>query len=238
MTQPKRVLRKIGKFLAYTVALVAVVLTIAHFAWKYSGTSEWKLWRDKKGVAIYTMKVPGETKLQFKVVTRFKATLHQAVASMTDTSTEGCQHFVTGCISGKVFNDFDEKDLNYIQAYRISFPERAYLKDVAFVNEVKFTRIPETNTLVATLRAVPELIPDDDCCIPMTELHNVWRFTPVGNGMLELVYTEHDNPPVPYWMYNRALPINHTWMRKNAEEVFNKEKYKNARFAFLKEFGV
>jgi hypothetical protein len=236
MTQPKRVLRRIGKFLGYTVALAVVVLATVHFAWKYSGSSQWELWRDKKGVAIYTMKVPGATRLQFKVVTRLRTTMDRAVAGLTDTSTEGCQHFVTGCISGTVFKPFDEQSLSYTQLYRISYEPRLIPKDLAFVNKVQLARDPRTKTVTATLDAVPELIPNDDCCIHMTELHNVWRFTPVGNGMIELVYTENDHPPyLPYWVYNRSLRRNHTWMRRNAEEAFNKEKYKNARFAFLRE---
>lgn len=231
----KRVLRIIGKVLLVVVLLAAVGLTIAHFAWKYSGSSQWELWRDKKGVAIYTMKVPGATKLRFKVRTRIRTTMDRIVAGMTDTSTEGCQHFVTGCISGPVFKQFDEKELRYVQAYKISFNERAFLKPVAFVNNVQFERDRKTGTVTVTLDARPELIPKDDCCTPFTELHNVWKFTPLENGLIEMEVIEHDNPPFPYWMYNRALKINHTWMRRNAERVFNKEKYANARFAFLRE---
>jgi ribosome-associated toxin RatA of RatAB toxin-antitoxin module len=231
----KRVLRIIGKVLLVTVLLAAVGLTIAHFAWKYSGSSQWELHRDKKGVAIYTMKVPGETKLRFKVITRIRTTMDRIVAGMTDTSTEGCQHFVTGCISGKVFKQFDEKELRYVQAYRIAFRERRWLKDVAFVNNVQFVRDPKTKTLTVTLDAVPSLIPKDDCCTPFTELHNVWQFTPLENGLIHMQVIEHDNPPFPYVMYNRALKINHTWMRVNSEKAFNKEKYANARFAFLRD---
>lgn len=235
MAQAKRVLRIIGKFLAYTVALIAVILTIAHFAWKYSGSNEWELWRDKKGVAIYTLKVPGATRLQFKIVTRLRTTMDRAVAGLTDTSTEGCRHFVTGCISGKIFKHFDEKDLSYIQAYRIPVTQWAFVKDLSFVNKVQISRDPNTGTVIADLVAVPELIPDDPCCTPMTHMHNVWRFTPLPDGRIELVYTEDDDPHMPYFIYNRVLKINHTWMRRSAERAFNKDKYKNARFAFLRD---
>jgi hypothetical protein len=122
MTQPRRVLRTIGKFLAYGAALVVVVLAIAHFAWKYSGSNEWELWRDKKGVAVYTLKAPGATRLQFKVVTRIKARLDSIVAAMTDTSTDGCKSMMPGCTSGRIFKTFDSRDFQYIQAYRIDRP--------------------------------------------------------------------------------------------------------------------
>ena len=236
MSQPRRVFRKVLKFLGYAIALVIAALAVAHFAWKYSGSSQWELWRDKKGVAVYTLKKPGATRLQFKVVTQLHTTMDRIVATLADTSTEGCNNFITGCTSGKIIKPFDEQSLYYIQAFRVDVSQYfSFMKDIAFVNKVQFTRDPRTKTVVVSVDGVPELIPHDPCCVRMTELHNVWRFTPLENGTIELVYTENDNPHIPYWVYNRIMPVGHTWMRKTAEAAFNKEKYRSAQYAFLRD---
>jgi hypothetical protein len=236
MAQPRRVLRIIGKFLAYAVGLVIVILTIAHFAWKYSGSNEWKLWRDKKGVAVYTLKKPGATRLQFKVVTRINTTMDRIVAALTDTSSEGCNNWIDGCTAGKIIKPFDEQSLNYVQAFHVDVSKYTSLaKDLQFVNKVQFKRDARTKRLVATVEAMPELLPHDPCCNRMTEMHNVWQFTPLENGMIEFIYIENDDPHIPYVLYNRMIPINMTWMRRTAEKVFNSEKYRNAQFAFLRE---
>jgi len=235
MSQPKRVFRKIGKFVAYAVAIVVATLTIAHFAWKYSGSNQWELWQDKDGVAIYTLKVPGATRLQFKVITRIHTTLDRVVAVMTDTTTDGCRNFIRGCNSGRIFKPFDEQSLNYIQAYRIVVKPRLLPRDLAVVNKVQLSRDPRTKALLVSVTGVPELLPSDPCCFNMTHLDNHWRFTPLENDMIELEFTENDDPGIPYWLYNRFLLHPKAGMRRASERAFNREKYRNAEFAFLKE---
>src|SRR5436853_1050074 len=126
MSQPRRVFRKVLKFLGGAIVLVVAALTVAHFVWKYSGSNQWELWRDTNvtpaydkagkalpGVAIYTLKTPGATRVQIKVVTRFHGTMDRTVAVLSDTSTEGCNNFLTGCTAGKIYKPFDEQSLSF-----------------------------------------------------------------------------------------------------------------------------
>lgn len=233
MTQPRSVFRKIVKFLAYGAALVAVVLAVAHFAWKYSGSNQWELWRDKKGVAVYTLKAPGTTRLRFKVVTRINTTLDRVVAAMTDTTTDGCQAMISGCTSGRIFKPWDPQSRHIIQAFRIDIGPPFSPRDLALKTQI--SRDPRTKAVLVHVSSMPELIPSDPCCVRMTELDNHWRFTPLANGLVELEFTQNDDPGVPYPLYNRLVRNGHTWMRRNMERVFNREKYRQAEFAFLKE---
>jgi hypothetical protein len=234
MTQQRSVLRKIVKFLAYAVALVVVVLTIAHFAWKYSGSNQWELYLNKDGVAVYTLKVPGATRLQFKVVSRIRARLDPIVAVWTDTTTEGCRNFLRGCTTGKIFKPFDEQTLNYIQAYRLSIPKLSK-KPMAMALKMQLSRDPRTKAIQMDVTSMPELLPTDGCCMNMGEVHNVWRVTPLENGMVEFQFIENDDPGIPYWMYNRFMVRNKKGMARTAERVFNMERYQHAKFAFLRE---
>lgn len=232
MSQPRSLFRKVLKVLAYGGALVVVILVIAHFAWKYSGSGQWKVIRDRKGVRIYSLKEPGSTRLRFKVVTQIHAKLDAIVAAMTDTTTEGCRNFIEGCTSGTIFKPWDSQTLNYVQAYRIAVKPPFAPRDLAIKTQV--SRDPKTKALLMEMTSVPELVPVDSCCVRMTDLHNRWRFTPLQNGMVEVEFTQDDDPRVPYFMYNRIIPIGHTWMRRNTERVFNKEKYQHAEYDFLK----
>jgi hypothetical protein len=231
MTQQKKVSRKIGKVLTYGGAFAVAVLVVAHFAWKYSGSGQWELWRDKKGVKIYSMKVPGSTRLHFKTVTQIHAKLDSIVAAMTDTTTEGCRNFIPTCTSGPVLKPWDAQSLNYVQAYRIGVKPPFSPRDLVIKTQVSHDA--KTRAVQMDMTAVPELVGTDSCCVRMTEMNNRWRFTPLDNGMVEVEFTQNDDPRVPYFMYNRAIPIGLTWLRRNTEQVFNKEKYRSAQFAFL-----
>lgn len=249
MSQPRKVFRSVVKYLGGALALVVVVLTVAHFAWKYSGSSQWELRRDTnvtpayddagralQGVAIYTLKKPGATRVQIKVVTRFHGTMDRVAAVMSDASSEGCNNFLTGCTSGKIYEPFNEQSLYSVQAFRVDTSKYvSWMKDILFVNKVQFIHDPRTKTLVVTVEGVPELIPNDPCCLRMTELHAAWRYTPLDNGMIELVYTRNDDPHIPYFIYNRIMPNGHIWMGRSVERAVNKDKYRDAHFAFLRD---
>lgn len=247
MTQKRSVLLKIGKYLAYAVALVVVTLTIAHFAWKYSGSNQWELWKDthvtpaynKKGqrllaAQVFTKKVPGETRLQFKVVSQIHGNLDAIVAGLSDMTTSGCRNFLDGCTAGKIYKNFDEKDRTYIQDYRIVLP-KWLKKELAVVNKIQMWRDPQTKALMVTVKGVPELLPQDGCCINMTRLNNQWKFTPLANGLFEFEFTEDDDPGIPYYIYNPAFLRNKVGVPNTAQRVFNMEKYQHKKFEFLRD---
>lgn len=243
----KSVFRKIGKFLLYAVGLVVVVLAVAHFAWKYSGSNKWELWQDTNvtpaygkqgqrllGAQIYKKKVPGATRLQFKVVCQIRGNLDAVAAAMSDMTTAGCRNFISGCTSGKIYKPFDEKDGTYIQEYRIALP-KFLKKQMAAVNKIHLWRDPQTKALIITVKGVPELLPQDGCCINVTHLNNQWKFTPLENGMLEFEFIEDDDPGIPYYVYNRALLRNKVGVPEIAQRVFNLEKYQHKKFEFLRD---
>jgi hypothetical protein len=225
----------------YAVASVVAVLTIAHFAWKYSGSNQWELWQNKNGVAVYKLKVPGATRLQYKVVSRIHANLNSIAGAWTDTTTEGCRNFIRTCTVGRIYKPFDEQTLNYTQAYRVAMPQlfpgmpQFLRKPMAMALKMQLSRDPRTKTIQMDVTSLPELLPADSCCLSMGEAHNVWRITPLGNGMVEFEFRENDDPPIPYWLYNRFMLRNKPLMSRNAERAFNLEKYRHAEFAFLNE---
>lgn len=231
MTQPRRGVRKIVKFLAYGSVTAAAALTVAHFAWKYSGSNQWKLVQEKNGVKVYSMKVPGDTRERFKAVTRVKTTLNRVATAFNDTTTAGCRNFVPGCDAGPVLKAWDSASLNYIQYYQIKNPAPFSPRDL--VIKTQMSRDPQTRGLVMEMTALPELVRRDACCVRMTQLQNRWRLTPLDNGTIELEFTQNDDPRIPYWLYNHVMPIGLTYLRRNVERVCNKAKYGKTEYAFL-----
>ncbi len=233
MTEPTKKSRKILKILTFGCVLVIAALVVAHFAWKYSGSNTWKLIQEKNGVTIYALKVPGATLQQFKAVFRIKTTLNRVVATMTDHSTEGCRKFVPGCIAGPVLKEMDPQNLNFIQSYRIVFKRFFAPRD--FVGRGQFSQDPQSRVLVADFLTLPGLVPLDPCCVRVTKMHNTWRFTPLGDGQVEVEWVANYDPGLPYWAFNLLSPIGLPAFRARAERVFNSEKYQHQQFAWIKE---
>src|SRR6185369_1310488 len=121
--RPRRVLRTILKTLALGIALVVVFLVVAHFAWKYSGSGQWKLEREKNGVKVYSLKTPGRTLKDWKAVRRLKTTLNGAVAAMATTTTEDCSEFNANCVSVQSIKAWDPRELTSVHLYRANAPK-------------------------------------------------------------------------------------------------------------------
>lgn len=236
MTEPKRKSRKFLRIMAFGSVLIIAILVVAHFAWKYSGSNTWRLIQEKNGVQIYALKVPGATLEQFRAVFRIKTTLNRIVATMTDHSTEGCRKFVPGCIAGPVLKEMDPQSLSFIQSYRVVF--KSYLSFLAprdFVGRGQFSQDPQSKVLVADFLTLPGLVPDDPCCVRVTNMHNVWRFTPLGDGQVEVEWSANYDPGLPYWAFNLLSPVGLPAFRARSERVFNNEKYRHQQFAWIKE---
>jgi hypothetical protein len=233
MTQPRRRLRIFGKILLFGALILAAGLVVAHFAWKYSGSNQWEFVREANGVKVYALKAPGTTLKQFKGITRIKTRLNPIVATMTDTSTEACRTFVPGCVSGKIFQPWDPQTHSFIQGYRVMLPKPMVPRDL--VIKTTFSQDPKTNSLFVQCDALPELLPRDPCCFQVTHMHNSWRYTPVGNGELELEFRSNYDIGFPYVLVNHAGPTGIPQFLPPLVNVFNRVKYQHTQFDFVHE---
>jgi hypothetical protein len=231
---PRRSLwRKAVKVLAIAGAVLIVLLIVAHFAWKYSGSNQWELALDRSGVRVYALKAPGTPLKQFRAVTRMKTTLNRIVAAMTDTSTEACAEFVPGCVSGAILEPWSVQSRQYVQAYRVAFPRPFTPRDL--IVKTTFSQDPKSKSMLVECTALPDALPRDACCIRVTEMHNSWRYTPVGNGEIEVEFLANYDAGIPYVIFNRAGPIGMPQILKRLEGFFNKPKYQQTTFPFVSE---
>ena len=223
----------IGKVLLTGIVTVTLALVAAHYVWKYSGSNEWKFVNEANGVRVYALKAPGSTLEQFKGVTRIKAPLHAVMATMTDTSTEACREFVPGCVSGRILQPWDPQKHSFIQAYRLMLPKPMVPRDL--VIRSSFSQDPKTKALFVECDALPDLLPPDPCCYHITHMHNSWRYTPVGNGELELEFRSNYDIGLPYFLVNHAGPSGIPQFLPKLAKVFNRDKYQHTEFAFVRE---
>ena len=231
-TMPKKRLGK-ARVLSLASALVVAILVMAHFAWKYSGSNKWELARDKNGVQVYSLKVPGVAKKQFKAVTRIKTTLNRVAAAMTDTSSEACKEFFPSCISGDVLEPWSPQSQYFIQAFRVELPRPFSPRDL--VVKTEFSQDPQSKSMLVRCTALPDRLPENACCVRIKNMHNSWRFTPAENGEIEVEFSSNSESPVPYFLANLLAPTTGTRFLGRLEKFYNKEKYQHAEFAFAKE---
>lgn len=228
-----RVLPKVLKVLSFGSALVLAILLVAHFAWKYSGSNKWELEINKNGVQVYALKSPGFTLKKFKAVTRMKTTLNRVVAAMMDTSSEACQEFAPGCTSGKVLEPWNSQSQYFIQSYRVVLPAPFSPRDLVIKSQ--FSQDLQSKAVLVKCTALPDMLPPNACCVRVKDMHNSWRYTPLENGEIEVEFLGDYDPTIPYFMFNQVVPGALEGLLGHMESFFNKEKYQQADFAFVRE---
>ncbi|HEV3040320.1 MAG TPA: hypothetical protein VHA33_21330 [Candidatus Angelobacter sp.] len=231
--RPRRIFRKLAKIAAFGSALIVVMLVIAHFAWKYSGSKKWEFVGEKDGVKVYSLKSPGATRKQFKAVTRIKTTLNRVVAAMRDTSAEACSDWVPGCMSGEVLEQWNPQSQYYVQFFRVEFPHPFSPRDL--VVKTQFLQDPQSKAMLVKITALPDKVPQDSCCFRITEMHNSWQYTPLENGEIEVEFLGNYDAGIPYFMYNLGVPQALYDLLSRLEGLINKEKYQHAEFAFVRQ---
>ena len=200
--KPKRLAVRIFKSLTIGGAVLLTLAVAAHLAYMYSGSGQWEKAIDKKGITIYTLKSPGSLVKRIKGVTRVRSTMNVAAAAMMSGSTEDCKEWFPGCSGVQTIQPWNPQDrifLFRVRAFRPFAPREFLIKG-------RTTQDPQTKAVLVEFTASPDEIPQNACCVRVARMANSWRFTPVGNGTVEVENRVNMDIGIPYFMFNRFMP--------------------------------
>lgn len=230
-TEKKRnILVKVMRFLAYTVIGALVISVALHFNWKYSGSGEWEFVHEIDKVRVYSQKEPGEVLKRFKVIGRFQSKLAGIVKLMRDP--EACAD--VGCVESYIIETKDYPRFVYY-TFRYNLPEPFQPRDFVVLSE--FYQNEDTKEIYVDYSAALDKLPETDCCVRVTHMKNIWRFTPLENGEVEVEFIMDNHPGgfIPYFLANPEMQSSMHLEIPELQKVLNKEKYRNAVVDYVQE---
>ena len=227
--KPKSRLRRIGRALLTGTVWTLALLFVAGTIWKYSGSNQWELLHDRKGVKVWTLKAPGSELVQVKGTVVVRATLAKVIALMQDD--ELCTD--VGCYGAKAIDRVDAQ-LEHA-AFRYDLPSP--FKPREFLIRQHLFQHPQTKQVFLEYSAAADKIPADDCCFRVTHMKNSWIFTPLPDGKVEILYEVNmsEGGFLPYPLLNKIRGQSMYYILRNMQKWVDKEKYRNAHYAFLDE---
>ena len=231
--RPKSRLRKVLRVLGIGFLLVVVAITSAHFIWKYSGSSEWKQEISKNGITVYSRKVPGMTLKEYRATRRVKNRLMVAMAAMTEEGVENCSDWLPGCESARNIVPYDPKEVSSTDLYVVRYPSPYAPRE--YLLKTQISQDPKNKSALIVLKAMPDLVPRNDCCFRIEDMDNRWRFTPLPNGELEVEFLMHMDQGLPYFLVNRMAGGITYKLLEDLPKHFNKEKYQQVKLDFIQE---
>ncbi len=78
----------------------------------------------------------------------------------------------------------------------------------------------------------------EDCCVRLDHVHNVFKYTPLGDGTIEveLVYDLDMGGLFPKFLLNLGAPYEvHKMLSEDTPKLLRREEYRNAKLAFIEE---
>lgn len=214
------------------VLLVIFIIASSHSLWKNSGSGEWKLKSDKKGMRVYTLKTPGETWIKIKIIGRLRAKLASIITLMRNPdSAEDVGMFDSHYING---SGSDPKLVYYTFKQKL-FPP---FKHREFVVKSEFSQDPETKEMKFNFVAAPDKLPFNKRYHRVTKMHNKWRYTPLESGEVEYEFIYDAVDPggyFPYALANWLIPAMLPFAFSKMPKILDKEKYRNAKADYVLE---
>jgi hypothetical protein len=230
--KPKR-RSKIWKYLKYAAIGTALVLLIAHFAWKMSGSNEWELAKDEAGVKLWTLKTPGSSLVQVKSTVRVKSTMAGMLKLLEEM--ESCVD--AQCYDAKIIERLPTPPGQYAAYVRFKFDVPGVHTQEYVLFQQRF-QDPTTKQVKVDLLAAPAMLPRDECCVRITYLHNTWLLTPRDTGEIDIQFTQDtDTGGLPYPLANLGLIEGTFDVMKGMQDLMNKPRYRVDSFADIKELG-
>ena len=220
---------RIAKFVFIAIVAVVALSLVGNSIWRFSGSNEWQLVGQNKGVKIYSMKSPGTDLQKFKCTFRVRSSLSGLVTLMQDS--EACKDL--GCYDSRVIEKVDDNLTYSTFRYRFNKP----FKPREYVVRTQIHQDPKTKEVLVAYTAALGKLPTSDCCYRVTDFNNAWRLTPAGNGEVDVEYVinQDEGGFVPDVMLNPMRPKLLFMFLPNMQKILDKEKYKTAKLGFIQE---
>jgi hypothetical protein len=222
---------RVKKFLLRGAVLLAAVAIVGQATYTYSGDNQWQsLGTHKSGVTVYAMKSPGSNIKKFKATFKIKGKLAPFVSWALEDTTDLSLGF------------YDTRDLERfnggqqsLSTWKQTFPSP--FKPREFVTRNDFTQDPITKALTFRVKAEPDKLPPNDCCVRVGTMNNSWVLTPLKNGEIAVEwYNDMDmGGTLPYFMQNGYFPNGMYYFGRKLQTYLDMPKYKNARYAWIQE---
>ena len=206
----------------FLIICVAISFSLTSFT---SDDTGWTLEKNENGISIFTRAYPNSNYKEFKAVMTVQSTLSCLVALKNDF--ENYPAWYHECPEAHTIKVISPKEGYYYITKKLPWPFDG--RDMV----IHYWTTQDLSDKSVTIKNVAEgkYQPENKDWVRIYDLNGFWKFTPKGNGNIEVVYQLHAEPngSIPAWLANSTVvdtPFN-TFMKM--KEMIKQPKYANAK---------
>ena len=193
------------------------------------GPLAWRLEREDDGISVYTRRVEDSPHRAVKATMRLTTPIAPLVALVKDT--DACAEWAAFCKRAFVAEAASETEAWIYTHNDMPWP----VTDRDAVSHVRWYHDAGSGAVWMDSVAAPEHLPREKGRVRLEAAVTSWRFTPVGEGVVEITTQAHVDPagPVPAWITNRLLVDAPIETLRAMRDLLATGRYADASFAFL-----
>ena len=228
--KPKRKKRTYLKYAFFTLVALGFVW---HWIWKAGGSNEWELVKQTDEIKVWTLKTPGSDLVKVKGLRVVESSMSGMVKYLEDPNT--CDD--VGCYDAFVMEELPTPPMHYAaySSWKFALPFPFNHREAQTL--VLHQQDPVTKEVLLDIIATPNKIKPDLCCVRLTHLHNKWRFTPVGDGKIEIELTQDMDlgGNMPGFLTSMMVPETTFKVMTDIVEHLKMDKFRNATIDYVVE---
>lgn len=190
----------------------------------------WELAQDKNGIRVYTRSVDRSSFKEYRAVMNVNTSLSSLIALVDDISS--CPDWIHTCEEGRLLKRVSPEETYTYTINKAPWP----VKDRDAVVRNAFTHDPENQSVTITITGVPDYIPGEKGLVRVKMIQGYWRFTPVENNMVQVVYQVHNDPGgnLPSWLVNSVVVSQPYNTLLNMKKMVMLPKYRDEEYEFIR----
>jgi hypothetical protein len=196
-----------------------------------AGAYGWDLSQNENDIQIYTRSVEGSGFKEYKGVMEIKASLASLVALVDDAAAY--PRWIHTCIEGQTL-----KKINPAASYAYCVNDAPWpVSDRDAVTYHVTRQDAETLSVTISITGVPDFAPERPGLVRVRKIDGFWRFTPLEDGNVRIVYQVHNEPGgnIPQWLANAVVVTQPYRTLVNMQKWVKRPEYRGKKYDFIQE---
>lgn len=208
-----------------------IFLLSQSFAFAQSKNTEWKLKKEVDDLQIFVRKSATSDLKEIKVRYIANASLSNIVAILKDVPA--FTEWIFNCSEARVLERVSDTETIYYSRIAFPFP----MSDRDFIAKSKLWQDVKTKEIFIKVTGDYHYLPVKKDLVRLPKLVINWHITPITSHKTIVEYHLVSAPggSIPDWATNMAIDKGPTNSMKNFKDMLSKNKYRNAKLAYIKE---
>ncbi len=186
---------------------------------------DWNEVKNKDGIKIFLMSIPGSKFKAFRGVVAIKTSIDTIMSAFRDIPEH--TKLLYRCSNSSLLKEINQFEYITYNVLDAPWP----VKDRDSVNHIRVSQDTGTNGVTISIKDHQGYLSGENRIVRVSKFEGFWKLKPTGNGKVEVVFQMHVEPggKIPSWISNLAVVVFPYNTLSNLRQIVKLPEYQNAK---------